>query len=159
MSTPRRHRADRSLIALAFLALAVSAPSHARQLEDAPARQVTLLGVIASPRDPFIDPKLEKFEPQLRKLLPGHGFRLLDVRSTRLTAGQSVSCDFRNGLTTSVTLVQPADDNGKVQLRCAVVRDRVVMMETHVSTPPNQLFFCDKELDGGERLLIGVGAR
>ena len=115
--------------------------------------------MIASADDPFIDPKLDKFEPQLRKLLPGYGFRLLDVRSKRLTSGQSLSCDFRDGLASSVTLVQPADDNGKVQLRCAVLRNRDVLLETRVTTPPNQLFFCDKVLDGGDRLLIGVGAR
>ena len=30
---------------------------------------------------------------------------------------------------------------------------------TFVRTPPNQLFFCDKMLPDGSRLLIGLGGR
>jgi hypothetical protein len=35
----------------------------------------------------------------------------------------------------------------------------MVQLESQVSTPPNQLFFSDKLLANGSRLLIGVGAR
>ena len=64
---------------------------------DAPARQVTLFGVIATPHDLQIDPKLARVAPQLRKLLPNHGFRLLGVQSKRLTASQSLSCPLPPG--------------------------------------------------------------
>ncbi len=122
-------------------------------------RQVTLFGVIASPYDTAVDPKLEKILPQLRKLLPNHGFKLLDVQSKRLTAGQTVTCDLEQGFTTTATLIQPVDDNGKVQLRCAVLQNQTVVLESLVTTPPNQLFFCEKSLPNGTRLLVGIGAR
>ena len=131
----------------------------AGQTVDEPARQVTLFGVLASPHDRGIDPKLAKIEPQLRKLFPGHGFRLLDVQSKRLTAGQTMAGDLEGGYTARTTLLQPADTNGKVQLRCSLLLNRTVELETVVATPPNQLFFCDKKLNGGSRLLIAVGAR
>jgi hypothetical protein len=129
------------------------------QVPDAPARQVTLFGVIASPFDPRIDPKLAKIAPQLRKLLPGHGFRLLDVQSKRLTASQSVTCNLEDGFTAAATLIQPVDENGKVRLRCAVLQKEVVALESLVTTPANQLFFCDKLLPNATRMLIGIGAR
>lgn len=143
-----------------LLALAVSRPSPAPgQVSDDPARQVTLLGVLATPHDPRIDPKLTRFEPQLRKLLPGHGFRLLDVQSKRLTAGQSLGCRLQGGFRAEITLLQPTDGNGKVQIRCALRLNDTLDRETVVATPPNQLFFSDKTIPGGNRLLIGVGAR
>ncbi|MCA1684655.1 MAG: hypothetical protein LC745_01465 [Planctomycetia bacterium] len=169
MPTPRRHRVDRAatptapapafslaLILTAVLAWPACAPG---QIPDDPARQVTLFGMIASPHDLGVDPKLAKIEPQLRKLLPNHGFRLLDVQSKRLTAGQTLSCQLEDGFSAATTLVQPADPDGKVQLRCTMLRKQTVLLETLVSTPPNQLFFCDKVLGGGTRLLIGIGAR
>ena len=64
-----------------------------------------------------------------------------------------------DGFTASARLVEPLDENGKVQIRCEVLSDEVVVLETMVTTPPNQLFFCEKKLDNGSRLLVGVGAR
>jgi hypothetical protein len=129
------------------------------QVPDAPARQVTLFGVIASPYDLRVDPKLTRVEPQLRKLLPNHGFRLLDVQTKRLTAGQTLTCNLEDGFTAATTLIRPVDENGKVRLRCAVLQNQAVQLESMVTTPANQLFFCDKALGGGTRLLIGIGAR
>jgi hypothetical protein len=97
--------------------------------------------------------------PQLRKLLPNHGFKLLGVASKRLTAGETVVCDLGNGFTAGATLNQPTDPNGKVQLRCAVMRNQLIQLESLVATPPNQLFFCEKGLPDGTRLLVGIGAR
>jgi hypothetical protein len=142
--------------------VAVWTGSASSQVPDAPARQVTLFGVIATPNDPRIDPKLSKVEAQLRKLLPNHGFRLLDVKTKRLTAGQTLACDLgagAGGFQAATTLIQPIDENGKVQLRCAVLLNQNVQLESLVTTPPNQLFFCDKMLPDGTRLLIGIGAR
>jgi hypothetical protein len=167
MPTPPRRRADRIATPTALLSalcllltIVVARPGRLpAQVADDPARQVTLFGVLASPGDRKIDPKLAKIEPQLRKLLPNHGFRLLDVRSKRLTSGKTVGCDLESGFTAEATLLQPTDANGKVQLRCAIRWNDEVQLETVVATPPNQLFFCDKKVDGGNRLLIGVGAR
>jgi hypothetical protein len=144
-----------ALAALAILTLA--APTGAQDLP--PARQVTLFGVVASGRDLSIDPKLAKVAPQLRKLLPDHGFRLIDVQSKRLTAGESMDCDLGNGYTAAAVLVRPTDDNGKVQIRCVLTQGRATRLETLVTAPPNQLFFCDKAIAAGGRLLIGIGAR
>jgi hypothetical protein len=122
------------------------------------ARQVTLFGVKATPGT-ATDPKLDRVESQLRKLLPGYGFRLLDVQTKRLAVDQTLTCDLEGGYTASATLLNPLDDNGKVRLRCRVLLAEAVQLGTDVSTPPNQLFFCDKALGDGSRLLIGVGAR
>ena len=127
--------------------------------DEIPARQVTLFGVLATPNDATMDPKLAAVATQLRKLLPNHGFRLLGVQSRRLTVGQSLSCSLGGGFTAGTTLLHPFDANGKVQLRCAVMLNQVPQLDTMVGTPPNQLFFCEKLLPSGQRLLLGVGAR
>ncbi|MFO0952716.1 MAG: hypothetical protein U0835_16520 [Isosphaeraceae bacterium] len=138
-------------------------PARGQAPEPAPApsagRQVTLFGVIASPIDPRIDPKLASIEPQLRRLLPGHGFRLLGAQSKRLGVNESLTCPLGDGYSAQTVLVHPFDDNGKVQLRCSVLFNQSVQLESQVSTPPNQLFFSDKLLPNGTRLLVGVGAR
>ncbi|WP_406697964.1 hypothetical protein V5E97_03825 [Singulisphaera sp. Ch08] len=124
-----------------------------------PARQVTVFGIVAVPNKTMIDPKLKAIAPQLRRLLPNHGFKLLDVQSKRLTTGQTVSCDLGGGAAAATTLMMPLDDNGKVQLRCEILQNEVSQVATMVSTPPNQLFFCDKARPDGSRILIGIGAR
>ena len=57
------------------------------------------------------------------------------------------------------SLVQPVDENGKVQIRCELFQDQDRQFSTLVKTPPNQLFFCQQALQDGSQLLIGVGAR
>jgi len=146
-------------LALAALALMVLAPVAARSQSEGSARQVTVFGIVATPNKTAIDPKLEAIAGQLRRLLPNHGFKLLDVQSKRLMAGQSVTCNLGNGFTSSTTLMQPLDVNGKVQLRCEILENGMPQLATLVATPPNQLFFCDKMLPNGSRLLIGIGAR
>jgi hypothetical protein len=124
-----------------------------------PARQVTLFAVIAVPGSSAIDPKLAGIEPQLRRLLPGHGFELLDVRSKRLQRGESIRCDLGSGWSAVTDLEEPLDQNGKIGLRCRLLQNDIPQFDTRVATPPNQLFFCDRMIDNGKRLLIGVGAR
>jgi hypothetical protein len=145
------------------LALAASVvllvPPEARSQNPSPARYVTIFGIVATPNDATIDPKLAAIAPQLRRLLPNHGFTLLDVKSKRLVTGQAVTCNLGNGFTASTMLMQPLDPNGKVQLRCEILENMVPQLATLVATPPNQLFFCDKMLPTGSRLLIGIGAR
>jgi hypothetical protein len=149
----------RSWKILALAALAVAFGPRVRAQVAAPARQVTLFAVIAVPGSSAIDPKLVGIELQLRKLLPGHGFKLLDVRSKRLHAGETIRCDLGSGWTAATDLLQPLDENGKVELLCKLLLNDEVQFETRVATPPNQLFFCDRMVDNGRRLLIGVGAR
>jgi hypothetical protein len=156
---PRRHAAGGWSVGLALAALMVLAPAVARAQSEGSARQVTVFGIVATPNQTAIDPKLHAIAGQLRRLLPNHGFRLLDVQSKRLAAGQSVTCNLGNGFTSATTLMQPLDPNGKVVLRCEILENTVPQLATLVSTPPNQLFFCDKMLPSGSRLLIGVGAR
>ncbi len=123
-------------------------------------RQVTICGIIADPNSTAIDPKLAKIEPELRKLLPNHGFKLLDVQSKTLHPGQSVACNLKSGgYTADAILDDPLDANGKVRLTCQLAQYNVVQLQTMVTTPPNQLFFCDQALANGTHLLIGVGAR
>jgi hypothetical protein len=123
------------------------------------ARQVTVFGVIATPGTKTADLNLARIKTQLDKLLPKHGFRLLDVQSKRIVAGESVTCDLSNGYTVAMSLVQPVDENGKVQLRCELFQDQASQFSTLVKTPLNQLFFCQRALQDGSQLLIGVGAR
>lgn len=140
-------------------ALVLGVGIEVRAQESGPARQVTVFGIVAVPNQAMMDPKLKAIAPQLRRLLPNHGFKLLDVQSKRLTAGQTVSCKLGGGAAAATTLMMPLDDNGKVQLRCELLQNEVSQVATMVATPPNQLFFCDKARPDGSRILIGIGAR
>jgi hypothetical protein len=146
-------------IVLAALTTGDGPPAAVAQTNSENACQVTLFAIVATPGRNVIDPKLAAIAPQLRKLLPDHGFKLLEVRSKRLAAGQSIRCNLGHGLTASTTLVRPLDENGKVNLRCGLLLNETSQFDIPVATPPNQLFFCDRMLDDGTRLLIGVGAR
>ena len=162
MDRPAPARPAAGLVAVLALALAcagfLGAPGQARA-QDEPARQVTLFGIIAMPGTTAIDPKLARVAPQLRKLLPGHGFKLLGVQSRRLAVGQSLSCDLGAGYSAEARLDSARNPDGKVELRVAFEEAGAVLAVTDVSTPPNQLFFCDKLLPDASRLVVGVGAR
>ena len=126
---------------------------------DMEARQVTVFGIIATPGIKTADATLASIKTQLSKLLPKHSFRLLDAQSKRIVAGESITCDLRNASRVVTTLVEPLDENGKVQIRCELFRDQELQFSTVVKTPPLQLFFCQSALPDGSQLLIGVGAR
>jgi hypothetical protein len=122
--------------------------------------QVTVFGVVATPEGKTPDAsKLENIKAQLDKLLPKHGFKLLDAQSKRVEAGESVTCDLGDGYSVVTSLVELLDENGKVQLRCELFKDDVRQFSALVKTPLNQLFFCQRPLQSGAQLLIGVGAR
>ncbi|MDR3635761.1 MAG: hypothetical protein P4L84_18310 [Isosphaeraceae bacterium] len=123
------------------------------------ARQVTVCGIVADPNNLDVDPKLAQIQPQLSKLLPKHGFRLIEVKSKRVKGGQSVVCDLGGGYSAEALLVEPLDENGKVQLKCDLTLNAVSQFSTLVTTPANQLFFCDQKRGDGTHLLIAVGAR
>lgn len=123
-------------------------------------RQVTVFAVVASPGVKAVDSKLTAIQPQLNRLLPDHGFKLLDAQSARIVAGESVECKLGHGYTAEIVLIRPIDDDGKVQLRCEVSLDGELQFSATVRTPLNQLFFCERPyLTDGSKLLIGVGAR
>jgi hypothetical protein len=143
-------------LAVAYLVSLAASPGRA-QAEDA--CQVTMFAIVATPHGSKVDPKLARIESELRKVFPDYGFKLLDVQSKRLTAGKSVTCSLGDGRVATTKLVQPLDANGKVKLRCELARRQEREFDRLVTTPPNQLFFCDKQLADGSRLLIGVGAR
>ena len=162
MTRPVRGR--RLWLGIVLAALTLGNRPHAAAAQAGPgaapaACQVTLFAINAVPGSDMIDPKLAAIAPQLRKLLPGHGFKLLEVRSKALRAGQTIRSELGNGLTASTVLVRPLDENGKIELRCALRLNEIGLFDIPVATPPNQLFFCDRLLDDGTRLLIGVGAR
>lgn len=123
------------------------------------ARQVTVVGIIATPQSSTIDSRLATIKSQLDKLKPKHGFKLLDAQSKRIEAEESVTCDLKNGYRSETVLVRSLDDSGKVELRCELWLDDARLFSTLVKTPLNQLFFYERELEDGSLLLIGVGAR
>jgi hypothetical protein len=145
--------------ALALIAVMGSLTATVGAQPSTDARQVTLFGIVATPGSRAIDPKLASVSGQLRRLLPDHGFRLLDVRSKRLQPGQSVACKLGDGFVAETSLVKVLDANGKIQLRCELRWNDQQQFATLVTTPPNQLFFCEKRLNDGSRMLIGIGAR
>ncbi len=126
---------------------------------DEGARQVTVFAILATPQQAAVDPRLAPVQAELRKLLPGYGFKLLDVQSKRLETAQRIHCDLGNGYRAETVLVRPADENGKVHLRCSLLRQGKKEFSTLVKTPITQLFFFERSLQDGSRVLIGVGAR
>jgi hypothetical protein len=123
-------------------------------------RQVTVFAVLATRNTPTADPRLSgNVKAQLRKILPDHGFKLLDVQSKNIEMNQALTCDLGGGYTAQTVLVKSLDENGKVQFRCKVALDKVPEFTTLVKTPVNQLFFYERALKNGTRVLIGVGAR
>lgn len=142
-------------LALASFAIA----SREASAQEKSSWQVTMFAIAATPHSQDMDPRLKLITPQLRKLFPDHGFKLLDVKSKRLMTGKVISCKLGKDYIAETTMIRPLDDDGKVRLRCEILRDDVSQVATIVATPPNQLFFCDRPLPDGSRLLIGVGAR
>jgi len=113
---------------------------------DETARQVTVFAILATNDPAAIDPRLASVNSQLRKVLPGHGFKLLHVESKRVEATQSVTCDLGNGYEAETVLVRPLDENGKAQLRCNLSQQGIKEFSTLVKTPINQLFFTSDRL-------------
>jgi hypothetical protein len=122
-------------------------------------RQVTIFGIAATPGGTSIDPKLLQIDSELAKLKPGHGFKLRAVQTKRLSADEALPCDLGDSLTATATLLDPQNAEGKVRIQFQLIRDDKVEFSTVVTTPPNQLFFCERPLEADRVLLIGVGAR
>jgi hypothetical protein len=118
-----------------------------------------MFAVVASPGSKTVDSMLVNIKSQLDKLLPKHGFKLLDAQSQRIVSGESVTCELSNGYRVIISLVEPLDDSGKAHLRCELFQAQERQFSKLVKTPLNQLFFCQRSLADGSELLIGVGAR
>jgi len=144
---------------MAALGLALAWSSSSALGQQVASRQVTLFGIHATPGGGMVDPNLRKIEPQLRKLFPGHSFSLLKSESKRLTPGQAVVCSLGNGFVAESALTSVLDGDGNVTFKFALELNGQTEFATFVRTPPNQLFFCDKMLPDGSRLLIGLGGR
>jgi len=127
--------------------------------DDDSERQVTVFAILATPGPRTIDPRLGSIKRQLRKVLPDHGFKLITVESKRIETGQSITCELGSGYKARTMLVQSLDENGKVRLRCTLARNDKDEFSTLVKTPANQLFFYERSLKDGTRVVIGVGAR
>jgi hypothetical protein len=128
--------------------------------EPGEARQVTVFAIRVLPGESTIDPRLLSVKAQLRKILPEHGFELLEVQTGRLDPGETLKCDLGRGWRAKTTLMPPsADDFGRVRLRCELVDGDEPRFSTLVDAPENQLFFYERTLRDGMRVLIGVGAR
>lgn len=156
-STPRF--ACAWLLALALSSWAI--PGSARALwQGAPARQVVVFGVVAEPGSTTMDPKIAPVvQAQLRKLLPGHGFRIIKIKGDRVMTNGVVKCDLGEGYIATAKLTNPLDANGKVQMHFDLKQAGMSTFQTIVATPPDQFNFFDKALPNGNRLLVGVGAR
>ena len=77
----------------------------------------------------------------------------------RLAAAETLACDLGQSLKATVRLLDPENAEGKVRIEFTLKRDDKVEFSTVVTTPPNQLFFCERPSTDEEILLIGVGAR
>ena len=125
-----------------------------------PNRNVVTFGVLATPGSTAMDPKITApVAAQLRRTLPGHGFKLIEIKSARVMTGQSVNLTLGNGFTASTQLMNPLDPNGKVQMSFELAQQGTMQFKSIVVTPADQFNFFDKMLPNGNHLLIGVGAR
>lgn len=128
--------------------------------QGAPARQMVVFGVEATPGSTQMDPKIAPVvQAQLRQLLPNHGFRMIKIKSDRVAASGTVKCDLGDGFIATSRLLKPLDANGKIQMHFELMHREISQFQTIVATPPDQFNFFDKNLPNGNRLLVGVGAR
>jgi hypothetical protein len=125
-----------------------------------PNRNVVMFGVLATPGSNAMDPQITApVAAQLRRTLPGHGFKLIQIKSARVMTGQSVDLVLGSGFSASTQLLNPLDPNGKVQMSFELAQQGTMQFKSIVVTPADQFNFFDKMLPNNDHLLIGVGAR
>jgi hypothetical protein len=161
MTTPRRPPGRLLVPALALL-LACSNPLAPTRVggQEPSGRQVVMFAVVATPNSTAMDPKITPaVAARLRRTLPGHGFKLIKVKSARVATGQSLTLPMGGGFVSKAQLVTPLDPNNKVQMRFDLSLDGVSQFQSIVTTPADQFNFFDKVMPDDSHLLIGVGAR
>lgn len=121
--------------------------------------QITAMTILAEKGTGQLDPKLETVNDRLLQILPGHFFKLIEGRTTRLEENQFFTIKASQDSKLSVTLKQATTDEGKVELVLKLNRKNQQVFESVVKTPPNQLFFVDQKISDTQRQLIAVGAR
>ena len=149
----------RAALCTVFLWFGSAGAARAQLQSSDTSRQVTLFGILATPNSDYLDPKLKPIGPQLRRLFPNHGFKLLGVETQRIAIGQSLPVDLGDGYEAHAQLVNPLDVNGKAQLRFELDNNNTIDFATLVTTPLNQLFFLEKRFPDGSRLVMGIGVR
>ena len=165
MTRPRLdgRAACRSAIFLFIAAIScspIAAPPASASWQGSPGRQVVVFGVMATPGSKAMDPKISPVvAAQLRRTLPGHGFKLIKIKSQRVLNGGSVALPLDNGFVTEVQLMNELDPNGKVLMRFDLSVEGISQFQSIVTTPADQFNFFDKILSDNSHLLIGVGAR
>lgn len=122
-------------------------------------RQVTVFAIRATDDAGSVDPRLSSVRVQLRRMLPDHGFQLIEARSQRLGPGETLICDLGEGREAQTTLVTHLEDADRVQFQCRLIDGDAPVYSTLVDAPENQLFFYERSLSDGTLVLIGVGAR
>ena len=146
-------------LAVALAACSVPARPASALWQDLPGRQVVVFGVRATPGSKAMDPKISPIvAAQLRRTLPGHGFKLIRIKSDRVLTGGSVELPLGDFVATA-QLLNPLDPNGKVQMRFDLSFQDLSQFQSIVATPADQFNFFDKVLADNTHLLIGVGAR
>lgn len=123
------------------------------------AYQVTAMTILAEKGTGETDPKLATVNGRLMQILPGHYFRLVEGRTSRLEPGQSFAIKAAQESVLTVALNRAMNEDGKVQLDLVLKSKNQEQFETVVKTPPNQLFFIDQKMSDSQRQLIAVGAR
>jgi hypothetical protein len=125
-----------------------------------PDRNVVMFGVLATPNSNAMDSKISApVAAQLRRTLPGHGFKLIQIKSARVMTGQSVNLTLGSGFVATTQLLNPLDPNGKVQMSFELAEAGTMQFKSIVVTPADQFNFFDKMLPNNDHLLIAVGAR
>lgn len=148
------------VLVIALAACSKLSEGASASCQGVPGRQVVMFGVLATPGSNVMDPKIPAVvADQLRAKLPGHGFKLIQVKSDRVLTGQSVTMELGDGFSTSAQLLNPLDPNGKVQMKFELAHQGVSQFQAAVVTPADQFNFFDKMLPNNSHLLMGVGAR
>jgi hypothetical protein len=154
--------AFRSTLAVALVACVVSAGSPPAMAQVPTDRQVVMFAVVATPNSTSMDPKITPVvAAQLRKTLPGHGFKLIQVKSQRVLPNHPVALDLGGGYETAATVLNPLDINGKVQIKFELTNtdEGIPQFQSIIATPTDQFNYFDKMMPDNSHVLIGVGAR
>lgn len=138
---------------------AVAPDSEEAETDWSALRQVTVFAIRATDAPGSVDPRLSTVRVQLRKMLPNHGFQLIEARSQRLGPGETLTCDLGEGREAQTTLVAHPEDGDRVQFQCRLIDGGAPVYSNLVDAPENQLFFYERALSDGTLVLIGVGAR